>query len=513
MIKFDKSRFIFNKNIAVCLLIILGIVLRLRQYLFDRSLWIDEAMISLNLIQRSFSELFQKLDYNQGAPIGFLYVEKLLISLFGNSEYVLRLFPLICGIFSIFLFYNLVNKLFPQEISIFPLGLFCLLNPTIYYSSEVKQYSGDLLFTILILIIIVDFLEEKQLRKSKLIMYGFLLSISIWFSFAAIFVLFGGLIALSLYSFFEHRNLKGLSYIWFFSVLSFLLFYKLFLSNLDASEIRNFYSTEFLHFPPTGSELALFFRKLFYFGTFSENLFAKILFFIGVFSMVRSRRALILVLLSTLTLALLASSFYLYPLVVRFLLFLIPALLILIAEGAYFLYKFFRNNIIVFLVACFITLIPVVNLSFVVFRNPYKTEEIKPVLNYIKENKQNNDLIYIYYSAEYAYKYYAKRYGFNNDLIPEQSQYKYQAGLKRVYEKPGYNKIILGIRARNRNEEYINDINRLKGNKRVWFLFSHAYGQELPFFVNYLDSIGKRINSFSSIDAAAYLYDLKGDVL
>lgn len=83
-------------RILLWLLVGLGILLRLAQYLYNRSLWIDEAALALNIRDRSFSELFYPLDYAQAAPIGFLIVEKLFYQTLGHSEYVLRLFPFLC---------------------------------------------------------------------------------------------------------------------------------------------------------------------------------------------------------------------------------------------------------------------------------------------------------------------------------------------------------------------------------------------------------------------------------
>ena len=55
----------------------LGIVFRVAQYAADRSLWHDEAALALNLIEKPWSGLFGPLSLDQGAPIGFLLVEKL----------------------------------------------------------------------------------------------------------------------------------------------------------------------------------------------------------------------------------------------------------------------------------------------------------------------------------------------------------------------------------------------------------------------------------------------------
>lgn len=77
-----------------------GILVRLAQYLYNRSLWNDEAALALNIVNRSYFELLQPLNYDQGAPIGFLLVEKLAVQLFGDNEYALRLFPLLSAIIS-----------------------------------------------------------------------------------------------------------------------------------------------------------------------------------------------------------------------------------------------------------------------------------------------------------------------------------------------------------------------------------------------------------------------------
>jgi hypothetical protein len=52
-------------------------------------------MLASSIVKRSFSGLMQPLDYGQGAPVGFLFLEKASILIFGNHDYILRLFPLL----------------------------------------------------------------------------------------------------------------------------------------------------------------------------------------------------------------------------------------------------------------------------------------------------------------------------------------------------------------------------------------------------------------------------------
>ena len=88
-------------NFTWWLLIAIGIALRLRQYLANRSFWADEASLALNIVGRSFSGLTLPLDYEQGTPILFLLIEKLSIVVQGTNDFILRLFPLLAGLLSV----------------------------------------------------------------------------------------------------------------------------------------------------------------------------------------------------------------------------------------------------------------------------------------------------------------------------------------------------------------------------------------------------------------------------
>ncbi|MFN8463550.1 MAG: hypothetical protein U0X93_17495 [Anaerolineales bacterium] len=99
-----------EKNIAITLLFV-GAILRLRGYFSGRSLWADEAMLALNIVNRNFIELFKPLEYDQGAPLGFLLVEKFFNHAVRSAmNMVLRLFPLLAGLASLWLFYLLIRK-------------------------------------------------------------------------------------------------------------------------------------------------------------------------------------------------------------------------------------------------------------------------------------------------------------------------------------------------------------------------------------------------------------------
>jgi predicted membrane-bound mannosyltransferase len=124
-----------------------------------RSLWLDEATLALNVLDRGFSSLTGELDFNQGAPVGFLFAEKVLTIFIGSSEYALRLFPLVCSLASIYLFSLLARRLLPDYAVPIALLLFATASGLIYYASVLKQYSSDVamaLFLTLVAESIVD---------------------------------------------------------------------------------------------------------------------------------------------------------------------------------------------------------------------------------------------------------------------------------------------------------------------------------------------------------------------
>ena len=133
-----------KKNIYIIVLLSAGFFLSLIQFISDRSLWLDEAMLARNIISRSGTELLQPLDYMQVAPILFSLLEKFSCSMIPDSDFGLRIFPLVFYWLSLFFFYKILTLVFSDRwIIIFSLSLFVFNEHFIYYSSEVKQYASD----------------------------------------------------------------------------------------------------------------------------------------------------------------------------------------------------------------------------------------------------------------------------------------------------------------------------------------------------------------------------------
>ena len=405
------------------LIIGVGGILRVTQFLFNRSLWLDEAALAINITTRSYSELLQPLDYDQGAPLAFLLVERAMVQAFGTSEYILRLFPLLCGLLSLFLFYKLaVDHTATGTIPI-AVGLFAVSYKLIYYSSEVKQYSCDVLIT-LVICVVGTYVLRNRLTAPWTAIFAAVGAVAVWFSYPAAFVLAGAGVTLMLASVYtkDWRKLTGLMVVCSVWMLSFAGSYALSLGNLAQNEyLVGFWGGDFMPFPPrTASDLywlvetfiGVFQRPL---GFFPPGV-AAFAFLVGGFSLVPEKKQESAILIFPLLFALLASGLRLYPFTERFLVFGVPLLLLLVAEGAerVRIATLHSRPIVGLILIGLLFAHPVISAGYHLMR-PRTVTEIKPVLGYVDEAWQEGDVLYVYHGAWPTLAYYAARYGLTDN--------------------------------------------------------------------------------------------------
>jgi hypothetical protein len=183
-----QDRLFFWLAIAV---ILLGVALRLAYWFGNRDLIIDESNIARNLFERDYGGLTKRLDYEQYAPIVFLWMEKTFTMLFGFSEQSLRAYPLLCGIGALFVFMLVLKEFMSIRVIWFPLLYMAVAHFFARYSTEVKQYMPDVLIalSLILLAIKADILTKKPVSS----FFTWLLagSIAIWASMPSIFILVG----------------------------------------------------------------------------------------------------------------------------------------------------------------------------------------------------------------------------------------------------------------------------------------------------------------------------------
>ncbi len=488
-----------NYSLKISLIIMAGMIFRLSQYIYNRSLTEGEAPLAMNIIERGYSELAKPLDYVQAAPIGFLYIEKLCVNLFGNSEYALRLFPLFTGILCLFVFYIILRALSDRKIEFFALFLFAVNDQLIYFASEVKPYSSDVFFVLLLIMLALN-ITRKNDNLMIIMLWGIVGAISIWFSFPAVFVFTGTALVVVLHSIKDMTSRKILAFlstaiIWLSSLMA---NYAICLQHLTKHhELHTFWSGSFLRLTPqsfndlyqTGYFLMRIFKNPGCFPVY-VLLFAIILSFFGFIKAAEKYRYQAVIIAVPLFATMFGSHFQLYPFEGRLLLFLTPSILIFVASGLAEVYEIARRTYLpVAVLLTTILLTQPVSLALYRLIVPRAPEELRTVLNYVQQRRKENDIVYVYYGAFNAFRYYMGRF-------PDID-----------------NNYICGIESRNNWNAYYRDIDRLKGNNRVWFLFSHIArhlgADEEQLFVSYLNHVGVLIDSFRTDGASAYLYNLE----
>jgi hypothetical protein len=317
---------------------LLGIILRLYFYILNRSLWLDEASLALNIVNRSFPDLFKPLDYYQGAPLGFLFAQKTIGSLLGYKDYVLRFIPLIAGIASIFLMFIVSKKIGRQISPYICLGLFVLSPRLIYYSSELKQYSTDVLATLLLLILVPDCLDD-EVKPRTLVTLGITGCLCLWFSHPSLFIYLGILMTLGL-TFLIKKDKTRIFWVIGIAVVSginFLLVYLINLRFLISNDILlGYWNGSFAPLPPW-SNLNWYYKTAINMlndpAYLPISVITGLLFLVGIISFGIRRWQILSVVLTPIILTLAASALRKYAFSGRLLLFMLPLVFLLLSDG------------------------------------------------------------------------------------------------------------------------------------------------------------------------------------
>lgn len=459
-------------------------------------------MLALNIVNRNFIGLFKPLNFNQGAPIGFLLVEKFFNTILGRNELVLRFFPFIAGTISLWLFYLLLKKLANQTGLLIALALFAVNPQLVYYTSETKQYIVDV--TVCIALLLLAFpLFEGQTTKRNVIRLGLAGVLGLWLSHPALFVLAGIGLALLIINLGEHnfsslRLIVGLGVLW---LANLVLLYFINLRALSHSQyLLNYWNGAFIPMPPWSDLRWIPFSfndtVTVWYGMPHLALLVFPLIVFGWWILFHESRAFAVALAFILTLTTIASALRLYPAHGRLALFLLPNGFILIGKAVEELQKRLPTRRLA-------SSIGILALSAILLYSPFVTstqyliapkyfEHIRPYMDYLSTSWKPGDALFVSYWAEPAFQFYAPFYKLEN-VQYETSEYTDYPDLQKLEAR----------------------FDPLIGHKRVWVLFSHVYEQagfnERDALIAYLNQIGTETREFHGFNTSVYLYlyDLK----
>ncbi len=414
-----NSSISFKKHwpyLLVWLIILTGMVLRVGIYLQNRNLIIDESNVARNIFERGFVELMQPLYYEQYAPVLFLWITELFSLLFGFSEYALRLYPLLAGLASLFVFYKVLGKFMSTKALLFPLALFASAHMFLRYSSELKQYMPDVLITLTLIWLALS-IDFKKIATKKFVLLWFIIgSVAIWSSMPSVFLLFGvgcyyGYRALRAKEYKQILPLILVSVLW---AAQFAVYYYTILEPQANSEyLQKFHQYYFLHGWPANDwerehnwQLFNDLMKQFEGELKYVHFINKILLFGGLIIMFLKDTSKAILLGMSFGALLLASALNQYSLIIRVVLFSIPILLIVVGYGfdRLLTLKWWPVQLLLLVVA-----------GYSVWSNakqsldmPYQYEQLTTGLEYMEEQGIPPEAISLYHSSVPAWKYYTR---------------------------------------------------------------------------------------------------------
>jgi hypothetical protein len=483
--------------------IALGAALRIGIYLANPSLTLDESAMSRNIVDHSWLRILGPLEYAQIAPPGFLIVEKGLASAFGEGEYVLRFFPLVCGVAVLWIGWRLARRILSWPASVLAVALFAANDGFVLYSVQVKQYSEDVAGALLALLVAIELLDRPPTRARSLWLGAAGIAIAP-FSFPAAFTLgaaaaTAAVVAIRIPATQARRAMLIAPALWLAGVAFGPIAGYLSQSPADVAYMKWFWASGFMPLPPVNAHDLLWgWTQLLSTFSFTGHYRYAIgwvgLSAIGAWSMSRRSLAATALLLLPLLLVIAASAARLYPFAAgRLQLFLLPSLLILVAEGTECCWRIAPARARWMAPLPFAVVLALMVQSTWVGFDERRRQDFRSVLQYVDSHWRPGDRLYVYYAAGQQFLYYAPRYRFTAD------------------------EYTIGSCSRGRGITYLKELDRLRGQARVWILMSR-YTIEPELFSGYLDAIGTRLDSAfvepSDIDSLYWesafvnLYDL-----
>jgi hypothetical protein len=343
-------------------LVAIGVLLRVLEYADSRELYMDERSLLNNLTGLGVFDFHTTLAEDQLAPPGFLVVERLVVRLPLNRILAARFVPLVCGIGSVFLMRSVARRFLSRPAVPIAVGLFALSDWLVYYSNEIKQYSTDVALTLIALLLTARLrtllpsrwkppsepADARAMRRELLALPVFG-TVAVWFSHPLAFVL-GGAGSYLMASAAIRRDWRSahrallMTLIW---AASFAVCFWVSHRILTKDQfIWIWWDFAFLPLPPRSAAQCeqVFWQLINVFNSPSDVLtplgvlpsafVALGLFLVGALALGTWRPGGLYLLLSPGGFALAASALRQYPFHGRLLLFLVPMVHLLVAQGA-----------------------------------------------------------------------------------------------------------------------------------------------------------------------------------
>lgn len=426
-----KSSFSDSKEnfflILFYIILFVGIGIRCYQHFMGRSLWEDEAHIALNFIKFGHLGLMSPLENLQTAPILFLWIVETFCDVFGSGEMSLRTFPFLASLSALPFMYYMAKELTKSSFAgIIAFVVFSLNLSLIYYASEIKSYTIDVSAYVIVIYLLLS--SNPYVAHKRTVLLSVLGSVAILCSNASAVVLFSAAVYMlvtdwrnkesatnKIFAGISKQNLIVLgtwAFVWT------LNFFRFIYHHPYGDVMKSIWSFTFSPKNVFGKSFAdfiaarindtiytdmLYFTDKYYF----PQILTGIVLFSLIYAAIKKQWVLLLFTVMPILLHLLASMLKLYPFFSRFILYLLPAFIILVSYGVASLISLLPRklgNVLAIPVAimfCFCC-------SYVsIEKFPSWEREIGPVISYINKNYPDKQILV---TTPYTlYSYYIER--------------------------------------------------------------------------------------------------------
>ena len=506
---------------AFWLVVAVGVLLRILRYADNRSLWLDEAFLALNVREKSLGDLLGPLDFLQSAPAGFLVLEKAIVTILGDDGYGLRALPLAASIAALVLFRGVAVRLLPPFAALLAVTLFAFNDALLYQAAEAKHYSLDVAVSVgLVYVYLVVAPSDEPIDRRRLFWLTVAGALALWLSFPAVLVvgaIFATLIARVVTSTRAQASIGAILVAGTALLVMFAGVYALSRGNVERLSDRIFVENgDDRTVDPLVADVHEVWSMFVEPGGFLNGThgLAALLALVGTVGLVLRRDVTRLALLPLpIALAFAAALVDRYPLGSRYSFFLVPFVILLVAQGALELVSSSRRAVLIgSALALFLAGPPVVVGVTNVF-DPPERQAIKPLLAHMAANWRKGDTMFVYRNAQYALRYYTEC----DDCEP--SGFPWPARI--APPSPGHEQFapalesippVILVGSQN-GRDPVDEVKRLPARGRVWLLFSHVGSHssldERELMLRELARRGRLVEERKTTGAWLDLYDLR----
>lgn len=472
-------------------IVVVGVALRAFYFSSDTSLWGDEAAVARNLRDGSYADLVRPLRGGQHAPYLHLVAEKALFDAWGVNERALRFPAFAASIVALVLFPVFAGRIASSFAVLAGTALFALSPALVRYAAELKPYSGDVAAAIIAGLIATKVFEAGYSRRSVAILavVGALL---LWVSYGVAFVLcaVGVTLFVDRVRAKDRTAIAGLMVVAGTWAASFAgVYWTTARHSAGSAALADFWHYAFAPFPPASAwdvrrSIELFFSPFVNPMELSGAAIGAALAIFGLASLWRRdiRFAALCGLPILVTFA--ASAADAYPFATRLILFLMPFMTVLVAEGIATVQSALPGGATRAALTAIVLAGPVVQLN-EVLEAPERSG-VRDTLSAMAERSTSDAAVYVYYKAQASFDVYADQLG---DRPP---------------------RLVNGSDDVREDDRVTRDLAQLDGLARVWFLFSevHTYFvDEEQLMLREIEKQAKRIDQISVGPTRAYLYE------